>query len=233
MPTPESPAPTIRTSTCCNAVPFVMGRPYCVADLVNSSSAPGAHCSRERWEEDQRRVRPARNARRSDSQSAWTKQLSSWSFVSPSDCMKAYAVVGPTNRQPRRLSSFDSAVDRAVTAGTPPSSVRSGVSTAQLQIQSTSGPSASISSIARWALLIVASILPRWRMIPASPSSRSTSRSPNCGDPLDVEAGERRAEVLAFAQDRDPAQPGLEALQADLLEQPTGSVVGRPHSVSW
>lgn len=39
------------------------------------------------------------------------------------------------------------------------------------------------------------------------------------GDGSDVEAREGRAEVLALGEDRAPAQPGLEALQAQLLEQ--------------
>src|SRR5437764_13879910 len=39
------------------------------------------------------------------------------------------------------------------------------------------------------------------------------------GDTLEVEARECRAEVLALPQDREPRQPGLEALQAQLLEQ--------------
>ena len=40
------------------------------------------------------------------------------------------------------------------------------------------------------------------------------------GDALGVEARERRAEVLALAQDRQPREPGLEALQAEALVQP-------------
>ena len=39
------------------------------------------------------------------------------------------------------------------------------------------------------------------------------------GDRLQLEAGECRTEVLSFAQDRDPGQARLEALQAQLLEQ--------------
>ena len=34
-----------------------------------------------------------------------------WSFTSPIACMKAYAVVGPTNRQPLRLSALDIEAD--------------------------------------------------------------------------------------------------------------------------
>ena len=36
------------------------------------------------------------------------------------------------------------------------------------------------------------------------------------GDPVDVESGERRTEMLALAQDREPRETGLEALEADL-----------------
>jgi hypothetical protein len=36
---------------------------------------------------------------------------------------------------------------------------------------------------------------------------------------FDVEPGERGTEVRALAQDREPAEPGLETLEADLLEQ--------------
>src|SRR5690348_9082925 len=39
-----------------------------------------------------------------------------------------------------------------------------------------------------------------------------------------IEAPERRTEVLAFAQYREPAQPGHEALERKLLEQP--AVIG-------
>ena len=37
-----------------------------------------------------------------------------WSLTSPIDCMNAYTVVGPTNRQPRRLRSLASAFDSSV-----------------------------------------------------------------------------------------------------------------------
>ena len=43
----------------------------------------------------------------------------------------------------------------------------------------------------------------------------------------DIELGERSPKVLALAQDRQPRQPRLEPLQAQLLEQPP-IVVDRP-----
>src|SRR5665811_2600738 len=43
---------------------------------------------------------------------------SRWSLTMPVACISAYAVVGPTNLNPRRLSSLAIAVDSAVTAAT-------------------------------------------------------------------------------------------------------------------
>ena len=43
-------------------------------------------------------------------------------------------------------------------------------------------------------------------------------------DPVEIETGEGGAEILALAQDGQPRQARLKALQADLLEQP--AVVG-------
>jgi hypothetical protein len=40
------------------------------------------------------------------------------------------------------------------------------------------------------------------------------------GDALGVEVRERRSEVVALAQDRQPGQAGLEALEAEPFEQP-------------
>ena len=80
------------------------------------------------------------------------------------------------------------------------------------------------SSRARRALLIVDSILPRWRTMPASFSRRATSRAPKRATASTSKPAERGAEALALAQDREPAQAGLEALEADLLEEP--AVVG-------
>ena len=58
--------------------------------------------------------------------------------------------------------------------------------------------------MARWALLIVDSILPRCLTMPSSPS---------------VEIRERAPEILALAENREPAQSGLEPLEAHLLEE--------------
>ncbi len=39
------------------------------------------------------------------------KHSSVWSLTSPMACINAYAVVGPTNFQPRFFSSFERAID--------------------------------------------------------------------------------------------------------------------------
>ena len=47
-----------------------------------------------------------------------TQHDATWSSTIPVACISAYAVVGPTNLKPRRLSSLAIAVDSGVTAGT-------------------------------------------------------------------------------------------------------------------
>ena len=76
-----------------------------------------------------------------------------------------------------------------------------------------SEPRSSINSSARLALLIVDSILPRWRTMPASFSSRCTSRAPKRATAFGSKSLERLAEVVALAEDGDPAQAGLEILR--------------------
>ena len=75
-------------------------------------------------------------------------------------------------------------------------------------------------------MLIVDSILPRWRTMPASPSSRSTSRVGERGDRVGIEARERAAVALALVEDGAPAQSRLRAFEREQLEQ-RGVVVRR------
>ena len=82
---------------------------------------------------------------------------------------------------------------------------------------SCSGVPASRSSSTPRAFAIAASILPRWRTMPASPSRRSTSRSPKRATASGSNPANARAEVLALAQDRQPREPRLEALEAEPL----------------
>ena len=41
-----------------------------------------------------------------------------------------------------------------------------------------------------------------------------------------IESSKTESEILAFAQDREPAQPGLEPLETDLLEKPVVITLG-------
>ena len=96
--------------------------------------------------------------------------------------MNAYTVVGPTNRQPRRFRSFAIATDSAVCAGISPrmhGPRRARRAGSNRHTYAASEPSDSTNSTARPALLITASILPRWRMIDASFNNRATSLSSN------------------------------------------------------
>ena len=90
--------------------------------------------------------------------------------------------MGPTKRKPRRFSSLLSAVDSGVIAGrsssaprrAPPAGRR--VRPDQLGQRLAGRVHLAAAAVAFW---IAASIFPRWRTMPASASSRSTSRSPN------------------------------------------------------
>ena len=88
------------------------------------------------------------------------------------------------------------------------------------QTSSCSGVPASRSSSTPRAFAIVASILPRCRTMPASPSRRCDVALAEARDRVGIEAGERAAEVLALAQDRQPREPGLEPLEAEPLVEP-------------
>jgi hypothetical protein len=79
-------------------------------------------------------------------------------------------------------------------------------------MSSSSGVPASRSASVARAFAIAASILPRWRTMPASRAA-ARRRARRSVRPLGVEAGEALPERLALAQDRDPGEPGLEALE--------------------
>src|SRR5690606_17075044 len=60
---------------------------------------------------------PAISSRSPPPAGGGTWQAARWSSTMPVACIRAYAVVGPTNRKPRRLSSFAIATDSGVVAG--------------------------------------------------------------------------------------------------------------------
>ena len=142
---------------------------------------------------------------------------STWSSTMPADCISAYIVVGPTKRNPRFRSALLIASDSGVVAGDigegrgrgPASGAKDQMERVEL---------AGSISRSRRALEIVASIFARLRMMPASAISRSMSRR-RTRRRARVEPGEHLAEPRALAQDRDPRQPRLEALEAHLLEE--------------
>ena len=147
-------------------------------------------------------------------------QPARWSLTMPVACIRAYAVVGPTNRKPLRFKLLrhrgrlggDGRRRRPVSAV--PAGRRRGAND-----QSSSSRPPSRATTAR-ALAMVASTFARLRTMPASASSRVDVVVVERRHRGGVEAGERRPERLALAQDRDPGQPGLERLEADPLEEP-------------
>ena len=87
---------------------------------------------------------------------------------------------------------------------------------------------------------MVDSILPRWRTMPGILQQALDIVRAERRDRLGVETGEGLAEILPLAQDRQPAQPRLEAFQADFFEQtpvvgdraaPFAVVIGSVYSV--
>ena len=129
-------------------------------------------------------------------------------------------MVGPTNLKPRAASSFDIARDSAVSAGT--CLVSRNLLTFGLPSRKSHssaekpGPFSMTSSQAR-ADSTAPSILSRLRTMPASCISVGLLARVVARDLLRLEAVEGAAEILALAQDRDPRQPGLEAVEHQLL----------------
>ena len=149
----------------------------------------------------------------------------------PTACMSAYAVVGPTKRNPRRLSSLASAVDSAVTAGTSP--IRRGTVPRIGWNDHSSALRPSGSSAATRALATVAVILARLRTMPASAISRSTSRSPKRAtawieNPSNAARNASRLRRMV-SQDR-PDWNASSVSRSNIASSPR---LGRPHSVSW
>ena len=143
-----------------------------------------------------------------------------WSSTIPVACINAYAVVGPTNRKPRRFSSLAIAVDSGVTAGTWDRSAGRGRG-GGANDHSNSPRSTSRSATAR-ALAMVASIFGAVAHDPGVGHQPLDVAFGVAGDAFDVEPVERATEVLPLAQDDQPRQAALERLQADPFEQRRG-----------
>ncbi len=106
-----------------------------------------------------------------------TWQPAKWSSTIPVACISAYAVVGPTNRNPWRLSVAAIARDSGMAVGTSAEVAgqvdRGGGANDHSSVARPSG-----SANAARALWMAASILARLRTMPGLANSRATSASP-------------------------------------------------------
>ena len=118
-------------------------------------------------------------------------------------------MVGPTKRQPRAFEVVDRASDSGEVAE---EGRRSRVGRLEAPEIGRQRALLATSSSARCALLIEASILPRWRDALVGQQAWSTSRSPKRAT-RGVETAEGRAEVLALGRDGAPAQARLETFR--------------------
>ncbi len=132
--------------------------------------------------------------------------------------MNAYTVVGPTNRKPRRLSSFESAVDSGVVGGSSPRP--DGPHRAAGRSERPDELRQPLGQLER------RDRVPDRRLdLAAMADDPGVAEQPldvplvEVGDPLDRESRERLSKALPLAQDRQPREPGLEALEREQLEQ--------------
>ena len=162
-------------------------------------------------------------------------QPARWSSTMPADCMSAYIVVGPTNRKPRLFSDFERASDAAVVAGTSANTTGRSPSArgagANDHMNASSSPGA-ISSTRR-AFPIVARILARLRMIPASVIRRSTSSSPKAATAAGsnpANTSRKRGRLRRIVIHDRPAWNPSSDIFSNSARSPCS---GRPHSSSW
>ena len=145
--------------------------------------------------------------------------------------MSAYAVVGPTNRNPRRFSSFASAVDSGVFAGISAELRGRGRGGGANDHSSAASPSGW--SAAARALATAASILDRLRTIPWSASSRSTSAGPNAATASMANPANAARNASRFRRIVSHDSPDWNASRVSRSNSPSSVRTGRPHSVSW
>src|ERR1700751_3416598 len=98
-----------------------------------------------------------------------------WSLTTPTFCMKAYTLVGPTKRYPWDFNCLANASAFGVDLGRPASD--RGARLRLISYDFASAERVGDADIIARALSTVARILPRLRMMAASCTSRSTSRS--------------------------------------------------------
>ena len=143
----------------------------------------------------------------------------------PVACISAYAVVGPTKRNPRRRSSFAIAVDSGVIAATSPTPRgrgRAGGANDHNRSGSRRLESRDGSGVRDRRVDLAA--------VAHDPGVVEQPQDVGVGELRDgdrVEGGEGRPERRTFAEDRQPGQAGLEGFEAEPLEQ-TVLVSNRP-----
>src|SRR5687767_7596612 len=146
-------------------------------------------------------------------------------------------MVEPTKRKPRRRRSADSESDSGVVAGTSPDDAElgrraGGSGTIEPRYASNDPNSAAVARNPA-ALPIVASILARFRTIPASAISRARSVSSNAATTRgsNPRNAERNAARLLRIVDHD--SPAWNDSSASRSKSSMSSCVGTPHSSSW
>ena len=136
----------------------------------------------------------------------------------PIACMNAYTVVGPTKDQPRLFRSLESAVETSVDDWISAGGGSSGL-----------GPGPEV--VGQRAPLFddlegAARIVDRRADLPLVANDPGIGQQSfhvfltKPGDSGRIESGEPRPEALPLAQDREPGETRLEALETDLLEEP-------------
>ena len=150
----------------------------------------------------------------------------------PIASMSAYMVVGPTNANPRRFSSFDSAVLRSETVGTSAKRTGSGVSSGRKDHTRSTRPSCSRSATVARALVTAARILRSLRMIRTSPMSRCTSASPIAATASGSKSWKTSRNTGRLASTVRHESPDWKPSSTIRSYSPTSSRTGMPHSWS-
>jgi hypothetical protein len=136
----------------------------------------------------------------------------------PDDCIRAYRVVGPTNRSPIALSPALIAVDSAVTAGMSPKLAGRGRAPR-------GGAKPHSSRVILHELAHDDRVGDRGLDLRAVADDAGVEHEVldillgELRHSINVEVTERGSEGLPPAQDRDPGQTGLEPLEAHFLEE--------------
>jgi hypothetical protein len=163
------------------------------------------------------------------------QHVAMWSFTIPSACMAEYTVVGPTKRNPLRrrcsASFFDSGVDGGMSATV--AGAGAGAAGAADQKASTSDRPFSCHSTSVRALDTTASILPLWRIIDWSATSRSMSGGPNLLMATGSKFLKARRNASRLRSTTSHDNPLWNPSRHSFSNTRSSSRTGLPHSLSW